>query len=88
MFLMFEHVLNPREDVRWWQRVWAPIWAILLDGCRMDRNTDFILQSLELENGVGHGTRESAWREWKTWWREEEHEESLFWHCSGRFVKK
>jgi len=36
-FLFYEHVLSPREDVAWWQRAWAPIWAVLFDGCRLDR---------------------------------------------------
>lgn len=86
--LMFEHVLNPREDVQWWQRVWAPIWAVLFDGCRMDRDTDVILKSLELESGNDNNIQENAWKEWKTWGKEGESEECLFWHCSGRFIKK
>jgi hypothetical protein len=85
---MFEHVLNPREDVQWWQRVWAPIWAVLFDGCRMDRDTDVILKSLELESGNDNNIQENAWKEWKTWGKEGESEECLFWHCSGRFIKK
>jgi len=85
VFLVYEHVLSPREDVRWWQKVWAPIWKIVFDGCRMDRDTDVILKSLELEDG---NCNENAWREWKTWLEEEGPEENLFWHCIGSFVKK
>jgi len=87
VLLVYEHVLNPREDVRWWQKVWAPIWGIVFGGCRMDRDTDIILKSLELE-GVGGNCNENAWSEWKTWEKEGESEECLFWHCTGRFVKK
>ena len=88
MLLVFEHVLNPRKDVRWWQKVWAPIWAILFDGCRMDRDTDVILKSLGLGTGTDSGKKENAWKDWNIWGREGEAEESLFWHFSGRFVKK
>ena len=87
ILLMYEHVLNPREDARWWQKLWAPFWAILFDGCRMDRETDVILRSLEVESADGAG-KENAWKEWKTWGKTGETEESLFWHIAGRFVKK
>jgi len=85
---MYEHVLNPRKDVRWWQRLWAPLWAIIFDGCRMDRETDVLLKCLEVEAPNGSGTRESAWKEWNTWDTAGESEESLFWHSAGRFIKK
>ena len=87
ILLMYEHILNPRESVRWWQRLWAPLWAILFDGCRMDRETDVILRSLEVESADGT-SKENAWKEWTTWGKAGEIEESLFWHIAGRFVKK
>lgn len=87
-FLAYEHVLNPREDVRWWQRFWAPFWCFFFSGCRMDRATDTILKSLEVECGDEANTKESIWREWTSWENPDDNEESLFWHSAGRFIKK
>ncbi len=88
VFFMYEHVLNPREDVRRWQRFWAPLWALFFAGCRMDRATDVVLKNMEVECGDGADTKQSAWREWISWGNATESEESLFWHSGGRFVKK
>jgi len=80
-FLMYEHVLSKRDDVAWWQRFWAPIWAIALDGCRMDRPTDVLVEGLTLDG------KESAWRESRTWLKDDDPEEHLLIHSVGRFVK-
>ncbi|KIM43895.1 hypothetical protein M413DRAFT_442966 [Hebeloma cylindrosporum] len=80
-FLVYEHVLSKREDVAWWQRFWAPIWAIAFDGCRMDRPSDVWVEELTLDG------KASAWRESKTWLKDDDHEENLFFHSVGRFVK-
>ncbi|CAA7266691.1 unnamed protein product [Cyclocybe aegerita] len=85
-FLVYEHVLSPREDVAWWQRFWAPLWARAFDGCRMDRPSDVWVKELQLD--VGDGTVESAWRESDAWGKEGEDEENLFWHVVGRFIKR
>ncbi|KLO10193.1 hypothetical protein SCHPADRAFT_878376 [Schizopora paradoxa] len=69
-FLFYEHVRNPREDVRWWQDVVAPVWKHAFDGCVIGLD------------GVG------GWASMETWGNEGEDEESLFWHQSGRCVKK
>jgi hypothetical protein len=82
-FLLYEHVLSKREDVAWWQRFWAPVWAIAFDGCRMDRPSDVWVSELAVD-GNGRG---SAWRESRVWGKEGEDEENLFLHSVGRFVK-
>jgi len=81
--LMYEHVLSKRKDVAWWQRFWAPLWAVLFDGCRMDRASDVWVSEMK----IGGEDAKSAWSEWKTWDKEGEDEENLFWHSVGRFVK-
>jgi len=77
--LMYEHVLSRREDVAWWQRFWAPIWACAFDGCRMDRASDIMVSKI--------GGTESIWKTVDTWGKEGEDQENLFWHSAGRFVK-
>ena len=79
-FLVYEHVLSKREDVAWWQRFWAPVWAVALDGCRMDRPSDVWVKELKVDGF-------SAWRESRLWEKEGEDEENLFFHSIGRFVK-
>ncbi|KAF4622084.1 hypothetical protein D9613_009582 [Agrocybe pediades] len=81
--LMYEHVLSKREDVAWWQRLWAPIWACAFDGCRMDRASDDIVARIREPGG-----KESIWQTAETWGKEGEDQENLFWHAAGRFVKK
>ena len=84
--LIYEHVLSPRHDVAWWQKFWAPVWAVVFDGCRMDRPSDVLMRELGIRDG--DGTMGSAWREWKTWGKEGDDEENLFWHSVGRFIKR
>jgi hypothetical protein len=80
-FLVYEHVLSKREDVAWWQRFWAPVWAVPFDGCRMDRPSDVWVKELRVDG------RGSAWRESRVWGKEDEDEENLFVHSVGKFVK-
>ncbi|KDR71542.1 hypothetical protein GALMADRAFT_253876 [Galerina marginata CBS 339.88] len=82
--LIYEHVLSPREDVAWWQRFWAPVWAVAFDGCRMDRASDVWLREMKVSGEDGM----SAWREVQTWGKEGEDVENLFWHSVGKFVKQ
>ena len=82
-FLVYEHVLSEREDVAWWQRFWAPVWAVVFDGCRMDRPSDVWMKELAVD-GKGKG---STWSESRVWGKEDEDEENLLIHIMGRFVK-
>jgi hypothetical protein len=75
--LFYEHVLSDREDVAWWQRLWAPIWSIAFDGCRLDRPAHRWIEH------VGGWVKDEG----GVWGKEGESEESLFWHRVGRFVK-
>ena len=84
--LFYEHVLSPREDVAWWQRVWAPIWAIPFDGCRLDRPTHSWIDAVTLAED--NGVETSAWSERRLWGKEGESEENIWWHQVGRFVKR
>ncbi|KAF9033623.1 S-adenosyl-L-methionine-dependent methyltransferase [Panaeolus papilionaceus] len=87
--LYYEHVKNPREDVVWWQRFWTPIWSLAFDGCRLDRPTDKWIMGLRREGGDGSVEAEgSMWREWREWGKEGEDPENLFWHSTGKFVKR
>ena len=79
--LFYEHVLSPRSDVAWWQRFWAPLWSVAMDGCRLDRPTHLWLENLASDEG------KSVWNEKNIWGKEGEDEESLFWHRVGRFIK-
>ncbi|KAF8797826.1 hypothetical protein BYT27DRAFT_7204029 [Phlegmacium glaucopus] len=72
--LSYEHVLSSRPDVAWWQRFWAPFWACVFDGCRMDRPSNVWI-------------REIDWKEWKVWSKPGEEEENLFGHSIGKFIK-
>ncbi|KAJ7485169.1 hypothetical protein B0H11DRAFT_2279424 [Mycena galericulata] len=81
--LFYEHVLNPREDVAWWQKFWAPIWRHIFDGCCLDRPTDLWIEEMVDDNG------QSLWSEGSIWKASDlVDEETLFWRVLGRFVKK
>lgn len=81
-FLFYEHVLNPLQDVAWWQRFWAPFWAVVFDGCRIDRPTHLWFKNLRNQDG------ETVWKpESKGWGKEAEPQVNLFWHQVGRYVK-
>lgn len=86
-FLFYEHVLSPREDVAWWQRAWAPIWAVVFDGCRLDTPAHSLVDGLTLPEDTT-GVETSAWSERKLWEKEGESEENIFWHQVGKFVKR
>ena len=74
--LFYEHVLNPHDDVAWWQRFWTPLWQTAFDGCRLDRPTHLWIEKMPY------------WETRELWGKEGEDVESLFWHRVGRFVKK
>jgi hypothetical protein len=73
--LFYKHVLSPRNDVVWWQRFWTPVWKVAFDVCRLDRPTHLRVE------------RMGVWRVGDVWGKNEEPEESLFWHRVGKFVK-
>jgi len=79
--LFYEHVLSHRSDVAWWQRFWAPLWSMAMDGCRLDRPTHLWLENLSTDEG------KSVWIEKNMWGKEGVSEESLFWHRVGKFIK-
>ncbi|PFH49526.1 hypothetical protein AMATHDRAFT_62979 [Amanita thiersii Skay4041] len=81
-FLFYEHVLSHRRDVARWQRIWAPFWQIVFDGCRLDRPSHLWVEEVIREDG------ESVWNDRRVWGKEEEDEENLFWHRTGRYVKR
>lgn len=81
-FLMYDHVLSKREDVAWWQRFWAPVWACAFGGCRMDRTSDATVAGI-----CAPGEKKSIWRSIDTWVKDGEDQESLFWHTIGKYVK-
>jgi hypothetical protein len=82
-FVFYEHVRSHRADVAWWQRFWTPVWQILFDGCRLDRPTHEWVRALKGMDGEG-----SMWSEGEARDQDEEHEETIFWHQIGRFVKR
>ncbi|KAK7062698.1 hypothetical protein VNI00_000186 [Paramarasmius palmivorus] len=84
--LFYEHVLSPRRDVAWWQRFWAPVWGVLLDGCRLDRPSHLWVE--QMEDIADNGEKISVWKEGKSWGKPGEPEENLWWHQAGRYVKK
>ncbi|KAG8903421.1 hypothetical protein FRB99_003316 [Tulasnella sp. 403] len=75
-FLFCEHVLSPRNDVQWWQRLWTPIWSLCFGGCRLDRPTHMWIE----EEGIWDVAS-------KTWGKDGDDEENLFWHQIGKFTK-
>jgi SAM-dependent methyltransferase len=85
-FLFYEHVLSHREDVAWWQRAWAPIWAVLFDGCRLDTPSNRLVDGLTLPED--NGVETSAWSERRLWGKDGESEENVFWHQVGKYVKR
>ncbi|KAJ3570736.1 hypothetical protein NP233_g4198 [Leucocoprinus birnbaumii] len=80
--LFYEHVLSPRKDVAWWQRFWAPLWAIGFDGCRMDRPSHLYVEEIK-----GWEGESEVWKQRSVWGKQGEDEENLFWHRAGRYVK-
>lgn len=88
-FLMYEHVLSPLADVAWWQRFWAPLWAMQFDGCRMDRQTDVLVEGLKI-HGPG-GEEESAWKDARMWNDDEpgkDNSSNYFFHSFGVFSRR
>lgn len=81
--MFHEHVLSRRSDIAWWQRFWAPVWSLAFDGCRLDRPTDRWLDEMTDERDGS-----SVWSEKEFLNKEEEAEESLFFHSAGRMVKR
>ncbi|KAJ7189564.1 S-adenosyl-L-methionine-dependent methyltransferase [Mycena pura] len=82
--LFLEHMRNHRADIAWWEKMWAPVWRMVFDGCHLDRPTDIWVKGLVDDSGV------SIWEEGEMWdptdW--ENVEESWFWRQLGRFIKK
>ena len=74
--LFYEHVLSPREDVAWWQRLWTPMWSTAFDGCCLDRPTHLWVKDLDV------------WESEELWGKADEDEENLWWHQVGKFVKR
>ena len=86
--LYFEHVLNSQPDVAWWQHFWTPLWALVFDGCRMNRPSDVWIRDLKIGGGDGNSSDErSAWTEWKIYDNPEQVEDDIFCHKLGKFVK-
>lgn len=94
--LFSEHVRSPSEDVAWWQAFWSPIWQIPADGCRLDKATDKWIERMP-SGSVEAGGQESGeetqmlgsmWKEGRAWSEDENWEDALFWHRTGRFVKR
>ena len=81
-WLFYEHVLSSRPDIAWWQRFWAPVWACVFDGCRLDRPSDVWIRDLKSGDEGG-----DIWKEWKIWNNPGQDEETLFRHSVGKFVK-
>ena len=73
-FLFNEHVLSEKDDVRWWQRAWTPIWSLIYDGCELHRPTHTWIEN------VGGWSKSNVWKH-------EESEESLFPHRVGIYVR-
>ena len=74
--LFYEHVLSPRKDVAWWQRLWTPIWRTAFDGCCLDRPTHLWIKGLDI------------WETTDFWGKPGEDAENIWWHQTGRCVKK
>ncbi|KAF9261142.1 hypothetical protein L218DRAFT_906051 [Marasmius fiardii PR-910] len=85
-FLYYEHVLSQRKDVAWWQKFWAPLWALFFDGCRLDRPSHLLVE--KMKDVEISGKQVSMWREGQSWGKPGEPEENLWWHQAGRFVKQ
>ena len=74
--VLWEHVLHPREDIAWWQKVWNPVWSTFFDGCYLDRPTHLWIDAMPV------------WAEKEVKGQEDDPQETLFPHRIGRFVKK
>jgi cyclopropane fatty-acyl-phospholipid synthase-like methyltransferase len=88
--LFYEHVLSPRRDVAFWQRLWSWIWQYPFGGCRLDRPTHLWMQRIKDygEDGKSQSRNyREMWKESKLWGKEGEPADHLFWHQVGRFVK-
>jgi hypothetical protein len=84
--LFYEHVLNPRPDVAWWQHFWAPVWSLFLDGCRIDRPSHVWVDILTVPNA--QGKQVSPWSSREVYGKPGEVEEgNMFWHRAGKYVK-
>ncbi|THU98986.1 hypothetical protein K435DRAFT_659871 [Dendrothele bispora CBS 962.96] len=84
-FLFYEHVLSPRADVAWWQRLWTPLWALFFDGCRLDVPSHLWFENMR-DSDTG-GQEISMWKDGQRWGKPGEDEENLWWHQAGRYVK-
>lgn len=84
--LYFEHVLSSRPDVAWWQGFWAPVWACVFDGCRMDRPTDVWIRDLKISGGNKEGS--DTWLEWEFYDYPDEGEETMFVRKLRRFRRQ
>ncbi|KZT56538.1 hypothetical protein CALCODRAFT_435645 [Calocera cornea HHB12733] len=71
--LMYEHCLSPVPSSRLYQRLWTPIWSIVFDGCRLDKDTMGWVNQVK-------------WSDKHIWRKEGEPEWSLFFHGIGRFT--
>ncbi|KZO99532.1 hypothetical protein CALVIDRAFT_534519 [Calocera viscosa TUFC12733] len=71
--LMYEHCLSPVPSSRLYQRLWTPIWSIVFDGCRLDKDTMTWVNQIK-------------WSDKHVWRKEGEPEWSLFFHGVGRFT--
>lgn len=74
--LFYEHVSSELKEARWWQKAWTPIWKLVFDGCRLDRET------VDLIRGAGGWETEEVWR------KEGEEKESLVSHRIGVFTRE
>ncbi|KIJ47806.1 hypothetical protein M422DRAFT_163342 [Sphaerobolus stellatus SS14] len=85
-FLFYEHVANRSWEVRVWQYLWTPIWAMFFDGCALNRPTDVYIRNLTCWKAVPEVMAEGD--RVGTWGKEGEDLDSLFFHQVGRFIKK
>lgn len=72
--LFYEHVRSKREDVRWWQDAWVPIWRIFLGGCLVGQPTDDWIDAMD------------CWAVKERQGKDGE-EDSLFPHSTGCYVR-
>jgi hypothetical protein len=71
--LFYEHVLCDDKDVAFWQRVWTPLWQLVV-GCYLDRPTHKWVDELDV-----WATRELS--------RKPDEPYNLWWHQIGRYVR-
>lgn len=72
--MFFEHVRSKKEDVKWWQDAWIPVWKIFLGGCLVGQPTDDWIDAMD-----GWKVKERKGQEGE--------EESLFPHSIGYYVR-